>query len=133
VNRVQAGFASIEAAPTPLQSVVNDTALIPTVTAPSTVSIAFDSTDEWATNVGGHLLVYISPPQSPGVNFYKGPYRLLDTIDGAVSPPSSPAAMDYADAGFGVLTADQKVFVQFRAVGHDGNIGGLVRASTVVL
>jgi len=133
--RVAAGFDSIDDAPTVfLQTPTNVAAVIPTVTAPDTVSIAFDNTDPWADTDDGHLLIYVSPPQNPAILFYKGPYRLLDTIDGSTSAaPTSPHAATYAPAAFGALIANQRLFFQFRSVGADGNIGNLFRATTVAL
>ena len=55
--------------------------------------IAFRSAlpdDAWANEVGGFLWVFISRPQNPSINFFRGPYRLVAVVVGDPVPPVSP-------------------------------------------
>lgn len=81
------------------------------------VDIAFDDTDAWANEDDAALLLYISPPQNPSKNFFKGPYRLAGLIDGdSVTAPTSPFT-------FGLpftVAAGQKVFFKANITRADG-------------
>lgn len=46
--------------------------------------------DAWANEVGGFMWVFISPPQNPTINYYRGPYRLVAVVVGDPVPPVSP-------------------------------------------
>jgi hypothetical protein len=93
------------------------------------LTIAFTNTDEWATAVGGSLLVYAGRPQNPSVNFFKGPYRFAGRINGAVVPPTSPLTVP---APF-VFQQTQREHVQFRAVGADARISATQRDSIIAV
>lgn len=117
--RLRAGKSVINPAPTVF-------ALEP-LTAPSinaanevgqTIDIAFTATDPWANEVDGGLSVQIGLPQSPGIGFYKTPFRWSGTIDGAATPPTSPATINSPFA----LTAGQKVWARVTAFGADARI-----------
>jgi hypothetical protein len=81
-------------------------------------SIGFTNTDAWAVAVGGHLLVYGGKPMGPGRAFYRGPFRFGGKVDGAVSPPTSPATIDSAYD----LTEDNQAWVQCRIIQVDGRL-----------
>lgn len=121
VPRLQAGVAIVNAAPT--------TFTLPTFTDPSfaiigatgVVTVTFTNaaaTDAWAREVGGAMVVYISRPQSVGINFFKGPYRFMDKISGAVVPPTSPATMNSPFLG---ATGNQ-YFFRVRIMRADGRL-----------
>ena len=86
--RIQSTLSIIDAGPT--------TYVLPTFTLPvptasaSTTSLAFTNTDAWANEVGGALIAFTSRPQSPTINFFKGPYRFSGTVLGSGTPPTSP-------------------------------------------
>jgi hypothetical protein len=104
----------------------------PTITISATtdqVSVTFDNTDDWATAVGGHLLVYTSRPQNAGLQFFKGPYRLAGTVNGAVSPPTSPAAIALAFP----TAPGNRIFVRFVATNADGRISASQRLSALAV
>lgn len=93
-----------------------------------TASIAFDNTQPWAKEAGGHLLVYASRGKNATVNFFKGPYRLCGKVSGATPvAPTSPAVLNLP---FDVL-AGQKVFLQCRIVRADGRLSQPFRLSDV--
>ena len=86
---------------------------VATITAPTTLSLAYTNTDTWAGAVGGFLFVYASRPQPPTVNFFKGPYRYSGAVAGAVVPPVSPMVMTLPFP----CAATQRVFL--RAIAND--------------
>jgi len=70
----------------------------------------------WATSVQGSLLVFVSPPQNPGVEFYKGPFQFAGQVNGAVIPPTGIQLFTTPN----VQSAGQKVFVRLVATQADG-------------
>jgi len=101
--------------------------IVSATAATDIISLAFTSTDAWATAVGGALLVYCGIPQSPGMLAYKGPYRYSGKIPGAVVPPVSPLPITSAYP-FGV---GNRVHVQCRSVTADGRISPSFRLSAL--
>ena len=123
--RLQAGLTEVDDGPTDytLAAFVNPTI---TVTAASPeFSIVFDNTDTWATATGGAMLVYASRPQSPGINYFKGPYQLAGKIAGATVAPTSPQTLT---SPF-VLTAGQQVFFRVEVTNADGRLSSPFRAA----
>jgi hypothetical protein len=92
------------------------------------LTVAFTNTDDWATAVGGFLLVYASRPQNPSVDSYKGPYRLAGTTAGAVVPPTTPKTFT---APFPIAEG-QRVHCAFRCINPDARISSLVRDNVLV-
>lgn len=92
---------------------------IPSVTSnDNTFAISYVNTDSWAGEVGGALLVQAGKPQGAGVNFFKGPWRFLGKVNGALTPPTSPTNM-LAEWN---VPENSRNWVRFRAVGADGRI-----------
>lgn len=92
--------------------------------AAQTCSISFDNTDDWASEDDAAMLIYLSRAQSPSVNYFRGPYRVVSSIDGdSVTPPTSPevsnlpfpvAATQILHARFNVTRADGRLGSDFR-------------------
>lgn len=81
-------------------------------------SITFDNTQPWAAGDNGYLGIYASRPQSPGIEYFAGPYQLAGTVLGdTATPPTSPVAVTLPFP----VAVGQKVFFQARAQG-----GGLL-------
>lgn len=62
--------------------------------ATQTVDLNFSTPvlpDPWANEVGGFMFAYISRPQNPTINFFRGPYRVTFVVVGDPAPPASPA------------------------------------------
>lgn len=59
----------------------------------TTLTVSFTNTDPWAIAVNGHLFIYASRPTNPTINNLKGPYRFAGAINGAATPPTSPAVL----------------------------------------
>lgn len=123
VPRIQAGLAIIDAAPTTYSLATLTPLTFAADASDDDVDVTFVNTDAWATAVGGALLIYASRPQSPSINYFKGPYRYAGKVVGAVSPPSSPATISLPFP----VAEGQKVFFQARAVLADGRISGPFR------
>lgn len=128
--RQQIGATIIDAGPT--------TYTLPTFTAitidawtPATpsVDIAFDVNDAWVSEDEAHLAIYASRPQSPGINFFKGPFRYAGSIDGDSStPPTSPATIPLPFA----VAVGQKVFLYARLSRADGRLSSKFQLSGAV-
>jgi len=114
-GRVAAGKTRIDAAPTDF-ALASLSAVTVGAGAPDTASVGFVNTDAWAGAVGGHLLVYASRPQSPTINYFKGPYRLMGIINGAVVLPTSPQAMTLPFP----VASEGKIFFRAIATQADG-------------
>lgn len=127
VPRIQVGLSPVDAGPT--------TFSLPDLTLPTyvvnagadTVAVSYTNTDGWATAVGGALLIYASRQQSPTINFFAGPYRFAGRVNGAATPPTSPATITLpfaADSG-------NKVFFRAEATEADGRLSSSFRGFDV--
>lgn len=72
----------------------------------------------WALEAGSFLMVYVSPPQSKTINFYRGPYRFAGAIEGNVAPPTSPLVVAAPFA----FVEGHKLFVRQALTLADGRI-----------
>lgn len=110
--RITAGGALITAAPTVLSLPPGDPAFAVAGSAASQeLSITFDPLFDWNIIDDGLMSVYMGKPQSPSRNFFGGPYRFADAIEGdTASPPTSPATM----AAPFVLVEGQKIWCEAR-------------------
>lgn len=122
ISRIQAGLDIADAAPT-VFNIGDFTA--PVLSAPSEgsqdFSLSFTTGDAWVDEDGSAMLVYVSRPQNPTINFFKGPYRLAATIPGdGTTAPTSPVAVDVPFA----ITAGQRLFVKVRVTRADGRLSG---------
>lgn len=66
------------------------------------------------------VLVYASPPQNAGVSFFKGPFRLVGSVNLSTGVPELPAAIGASPYPF---AAGQAVFARTRVVTPDGRVG----------
>lgn len=123
--RLQAGLSQVNAGPTVSGLPALTSPGITSLTASTGVMITtFTNTDEWADVTGGALLVFMSRPQSPTINGFKGPYRFAGAILGnSGTPPTSPQNITSPFP----LTAGQRIFVRFVAVTADGRLTPDVR------
>jgi hypothetical protein len=129
VPRIQAGLARIDAAPThySLASIQNVTVGTFAV-ATQDFQVTFNNSDKWATESGGALFILASRPANAARNYFKGPYRYADKVEGDdVTPPTSPATVS-APFAFAV---GQVVHVQIRAQYADGRLSLPFRSSGV--
>lgn len=116
---IRLGKTMVAAAPTIMTLAEQDSTVAVTPSAGSqNLSIAFNNALGWASEVGGTLIVYQGLPQNAAVNSYKGPYKIIGAVDGAVSPPTSPQVT----AVLHTIAAGQKCPVQFRILRADGRL-----------
>lgn len=115
--RLQAGVAIVDAGPVTF-GLPTLTLPVPTIVAAgTTVSVAYTNTDSWANEVGGELLVFASRAQNATINFFKGPYRFAGKVNGAGTPPTSPAVITLP---FPIGPVTSKMFFRFVALRADG-------------
>lgn len=81
------------------------------------LDLNFENTDEWANEDDARMVVYISRQQNPGINYFKGPYRVAGVILGdATTPPTSPATITLPFA----VAQGNRLFVKVNVVRADG-------------
>jgi len=100
------------------------TPTIASVSATTGASLVFDANDEWNASASGNLYIYVGRSRNPSRNFFKGPYRLLDYVDGVVGGGTSPQAISAATftANGWPLVAGQRIQFQAAVIWVDGRI-----------
>lgn len=92
------------------------------------LSINFENTDAWANETGSDMLIFVSRPKNPSVNYFKGPYRYASAIEGDdTTAPSSPAVIDSPFP----FEVGQKIFIRVAVLRLDGRYSADFRASVV--
>jgi hypothetical protein len=81
------------------------------------------SGNEWLSEVGAAMGIFISRPQNPGVNFYKGPFRFIGSVLGSGTPSDPtpvalPVPFDFQPG--------QVFFVRYRVTRADGRLSSAV-------
>lgn len=125
VPRLQAGLAVQDTFPSVFTLGTFTLGAVSAVAATQLISLNFTATDLWAVAVGGALLLYVSRPQSVGINFFKGPYRYAGRVNGAVVPPVSPQTVGVP---FPFVNA-QRLFYYAQATFPDGRLTAQTRGS----
>lgn len=122
---IQVGGSVVDDGPTVMAlPTFTDPSVTVTAASPATVDVAFDNSDDWANEDGGYMAVYASREQAPAINFFKGPYRFADTIDGdATTAPTSPATITCPFAA----AAGNQLFFQVRVIRADGRVSSPFR------
>lgn len=120
--RVAAGGTAVDAGPATLSMPeVDSTVVVTAVAATQLCSVSFNATMPWAAEVGGFLFVHMGLPQLLTRCFFKGPFRYMDKVAGAIQPPTSPKTMT---APFSIVVG-QKLFFQLRVARADGRLSNL--------
>lgn len=84
---------------------------------PSTVNINFTATDDWVTaGANGRLGIYISKPNDPTVNFFKGPYQFWGYLNPVAHPSPYVLTLPWP------VVAGQRLFFAFRGFCADGRL-----------
>lgn len=133
VGRAQAGLARQDVAPGTF-NLGSFTALDPVAqvlsVAVGDLILTFDDTDAWVSEDLSSMLVYISEGKGAAINYYTGPYRFADSIDGEVAiPPTSPATVTVPFT----YVAGQKAFFYVRVTRADGRLSNLQRVPVTVI
>lgn len=86
-----------------------------------TVDITFNEDDEWVNIAGGQLYLWSSSGRTTSINYFKGPYRFADNVDGSATlPPTSPVTVVLATP----VLAGEKVFFRVKSNMPDGRVSG---------
>jgi hypothetical protein len=120
VARLNAGMSRVDDAPTHQNLGDYTPPTAGTISAGGgTFGIVFDDTDEWCDEDDAAMLVQLSRPLQPTIQYFKGPYRFAGTIDGdAVAPPTSPGSIVLPFA----VAAGQVVAARAVVVRADGRV-----------
>lgn len=129
VPRLNAALSRIDDAPTifdigeftaPVVGVIDASA--------STLSLAFTNTDAWAAEADSAMIVQVSAGQNATINFFKGPYRFAEFIEGNAVPPASPQLITVPFT----VAAGQRVFVEVKVSRADGRLSSTFRGTGLV-
>lgn len=120
VPRLQASLDRVDDAPTTFNLGDFSAPSFGTISAAGgTAAVAFTEEDVWVDETGSAMLIAISRPQNPGINYFKGPYRYAGLIAGDDStPPTTPASITLPFT----VAEGQKVFGQIRVSRADGRL-----------
>lgn len=91
--------------------------------ATNIMSLGFDNTDDWASEVGSAMFVFASRPKNLTVNYHRGPYGATDAVLGAVIPPTSPQDILLAYP----VEVGQRIFVRANVSRADGRLSSSFR------
>lgn len=93
------------------------------------LTLGYDDTDPWCDEDASGMIVSVSRPMNPSINYFNGPYRWSTIIGGnSVTPPTSPASVTLP---FPVVET-QKVFASVRVTRADGRLSGTFRGASLV-
>lgn len=127
---LQAGLAQVNDGPTTLLLPEGDGAFaISASEATQLITVAFDDTAAWVDEDGAGMIIKCGLPQNPTRNFFAGPYRFADSIDGdSVTPETSPATLTASFA----ISENQKIWCEARIVRADGRLSAPFRTTAIV-
>ena len=125
----QAGGVIIDVAPTIFNlGEYTAPAVVDANTGAQTVSIDIDNTDAWANEDDSDMLVFISRPKNPSINYFKGPYRFAGAVEGdAITPPITQQDLDSPFT----FVEGQKIFVRVAVLRVDGRYSADFRGSVI--
>jgi len=114
------GFTVLDAGPTTFALPAQDGTLSVTISeATQLITVTFDDTMDWALTDDEYLHIYCGSPQNPTRNFFKGPWRYADSLEGDTAVPlASPLTV----ACSFVCTELQKIWVYARISKADGRL-----------
>jgi hypothetical protein len=130
VSRLQAAMPQQDDAPV-IFNLGDYTAPVPGVAsaAGQTLSLAFENGDDWANEDDSAMLVYLSRGMNASINYFKGPYRFADSVDGdSVTAPTSPQSIACPFP----IAEDQKLGVKVNVTRADGRYSSPFRGTVVV-
>jgi hypothetical protein len=130
VARIQAGLSRVDDGPATLTLPGEDTTISFTATGSgNALSVSFDDSLDWLDETGGALLIRVGQPQGTGINFFAGPFRFADAVEGDDStPPSTPASITAPWE----ISAGQKIFLEARIARADGRLSNPFRPDAAI-
>lgn len=93
------------------------------------VTVTFDDTAAWANEDDGFMLVSVGTPVNVTREFFDGPWRVADAIEGNLALP--PASGDDVAAPF-AYQEGQLVYAKARIIRADGRVSQFFRNSIAV-
>lgn len=121
VPRLIAGYTRIDAAPTNFTLGLTSTFNVVASEATQDYVITLPAVPPAAVE---YIQIALGRPQTPGVLFYRGPWRV------AASP--APAAFPFTQAAVDAIAVGQRVFLKARTLMADGRLGPATYASVIV-
>lgn len=92
------------------------------------VSMAFTAADAWVDETGAAMMVYVSRPKNPSINYFQGPYRYAGLVLGdGTTAPTSPATISLPFT----VAAGHKVFFRTKVTRVDGRLSTDFRDSGI--
>ena len=92
--------------------------------------MSFDTSDDWVNEDDARAHIFISPQQSPTINFHKSPFRFWDWIAGSSSsPPTSPQYKFFSTP----VTAGNKLFLRARVSRADHRLSHYLHGYCVII
>jgi len=127
--RLQAGLARVDAGPSTLTLPGEDATFAIAATADDQkIAITFDDTQDWADTDEAGLIIQAHQPKGTGVNFFGGPWRFADSIDG--DSGSAPTTGTEIDSPW-TLQADQLLTCRARLSLEDGRLSSFFYSTGV--
>lgn len=94
------------------------------------LTVVYDDTEEWCDLDDAHLYVFVGKPMNPQRNFFAGPWKFGDSVDGDLaSPPTSPATVASPFA----ITEDQRLWIYGRIATADGRLSEPFRSGPTLV
>lgn len=91
------------------------------------VSVVFDDAAAWCDEDDAFMFTFQGKPQNAQINFFDGPWRIMDMIAGdSVTPPTTPETQT---SPF-ILTEGQRLWTYGRIIRADGRLSEKFRADT---
>lgn len=126
--RLQAGLPRADDGPTTF-STGEFTQAIVTYSLATGITVNFSNADVWANEDDSAMLIYVSHPHNPSVNFHKSGYRFAGKIDGnATTAPTTPELFDPPPFPF---IEGHKLFAQVRVTRADGRLSVIQRTAAL--
>lgn len=127
--RVISGIARIDAAPTILNLAAAELELAVSASeATQQLTINGDGAAPWVGEADAWQFCYMGQPQSAGINFFGGPYRLATAIPGA-GPPPFPAVV----AAPFTIVAGQRIWVRTRIARGDARLSEFAQVNFLAI
>lgn len=120
----------VDAGPTIFEVPETDATMVITASeATQVISVAYDDTMDWCNEDDAHMFVFQGAPQNAQRNFFGGPWKYMDKVDGdSVTPPTSPLA----GAAVTPIAEGQHLWVYARILRADGRLSPPFRADVLV-
>lgn len=127
---VQCGLTRVDDGPTTFALPETDGTFAASASeATQEIEITFDDTADWVDETGAAMPIYGGRPQLATRNFFRGPWRFTDSVDGDDSTaPTSPATVTSAYT----ITEGQRLWVYGRILRADGRLSDPFRADLTV-